>query len=85
MRASGWAAREGGARRRVRVVCCFVVVVLEAVVGAEKSKSGVLSIVTEGAMVGCSVRGILWSKGGRLCCECKRECMDWVLGAIENR
>lgn len=50
LRASGWAEREGGARRRVRC-CCFVVVVV--VVGAVGiSKSSEVSNVNEGAMAG---------------------------------
>ena len=46
VRASGWAEREGGARRRV----LWVVVGL-ALVAVGISKSEVLSIVKEGAMV----------------------------------
>ena len=45
VRASGWAEREGGARRRVRCCCCCVDVE-EGI-----SKSEVVSIVKEGAMV----------------------------------
>ena len=45
VRASGWAEREGGARRRVRCCCCCVDVE-EGI-----SKSEVVSIVNEGAMV----------------------------------
>lgn len=45
MRASGWAEREGGARRRVRCCCCCVDV------ESGISKSEVVSIVKEGAMV----------------------------------
>ena len=48
VRASGWAEREGGARRRVLWV---VVVGLALVAAVGISKSEVLSIVKEGAMV----------------------------------
>lgn len=59
VRASGWAEREGGARRRVRCCCCCVDVE-EGI-----SKSEVVSIVNEGAMVAVTgrlaERVVVWS------------------------
>lgn len=56
MSASGWDDTEGGASRRVRgAACCGVAVGM--------SKSGVLSIVTAGAMF--AVREDVLEKGGR--------------------
>lgn len=61
VRASGWAEREGGARRRVLWVVVGVVA-LVAAVGI--SKSEVLSIVKEGAMV-----AVVLCVGSKWVCE----------------
>lgn len=68
-KASGCAERDGGARRRVRDSC------LVGMVAEGMSKSGVLSIVTEGAMVAMlCVQAVFREKR-----QGSRTCRDWCL------